>query len=450
MGKSMENDVLALAHTAVFRESKNLEGSCIKIKGYDFNQGVNYSELIRSMVSTGFQASNLGDAIDIINQMIELHGKLLPQGGGSVGIRDSSPPWISLQWSYCVIIKLKQNDLDWRLSHEAPSQDCKEEEKETLYREPVKCKVFLGFTSNLISSLSEKPFAILLSIAWLFAIGHSTDLSSYVLIRLQIDVLVTTMGGIEEDLIKCLAPTYKGRSDIWLWSWAENWGSQESGIISGFLRRPHSPIQKNGDTVHVNQVMNQHGTTTVEAPRPPLPPRLESEPTVMHNHSTCGAHNGKTTTLVSTPSLTESIETLLSLNIPFMHTPLIPSFGSITIPSPSTPNESGPYTHSMRPSSTHSGLPYFVTEPSDSPTSQDHSRSLLPSQNELQIQSGPNSPSKPASEMLALAILEAPEILLSSVYTGLSLKRKALDEPLNFSPQPNSSNWSTSPGCSRV
>lgn len=28
--------------------------------------------------------------------------------------------------------------------------------------------------------------------------------------HLQVDVLVTTAGGIEEDLIKCLAPTYKG------------------------------------------------------------------------------------------------------------------------------------------------------------------------------------------------------------------------------------------------
>jgi len=30
------------------------------------------------------------------------------------------------------------------------------------------------------------------------------------LCSLQVDVVVTTAGGIEEDLIKCLAPTYKG------------------------------------------------------------------------------------------------------------------------------------------------------------------------------------------------------------------------------------------------
>lgn len=27
---------------------------------------------------------------------------------------------------------------------------------------------------------------------------------------LQVDVVVTTAGGVEEDLVKCLAPTYKG------------------------------------------------------------------------------------------------------------------------------------------------------------------------------------------------------------------------------------------------
>jgi deoxyhypusine synthase len=41
--------------------------------------------------------------------------------------------------------------LDWRLSHEKPSEDC-DEELDPKYRESVKCKIFLGFTSNLVSS----------------------------------------------------------------------------------------------------------------------------------------------------------------------------------------------------------------------------------------------------------------------------------------------------------
>uniref|UniRef100_A0A2P2KK29 Deoxyhypusine synthase n=1 Tax=Rhizophora mucronata TaxID=61149 RepID=A0A2P2KK29_RHIMU len=66
----MEDHMLSSVHATVFKESESIEGKCIRIEGYDFNQGVNYSQLLKSMVSTGFQASNLGDAIEVVNQMI--------------------------------------------------------------------------------------------------------------------------------------------------------------------------------------------------------------------------------------------------------------------------------------------------------------------------------------------------------------------------------------------
>lgn len=67
----MEEDrVLSSVHSTVFKESESLEGKCDKIEGYDFNQGVNYPKLLRSMLTTGFQASNLGEAIDVVNQMV--------------------------------------------------------------------------------------------------------------------------------------------------------------------------------------------------------------------------------------------------------------------------------------------------------------------------------------------------------------------------------------------
>ncbi|XP_031261506.1 deoxyhypusine synthase-like isoform X1 [Pistacia vera] len=147
---SNKNGRLESAHLAVFKRSKNLEGKSIKIMGYDFNQGVDYSQLLKSMVSTGFQASNLGDAFDIVNQM-----------------------------------------LDWRLSDESITEECSEKEKDPAYRESVTCKIFLGFTSNLISSGVRETICYL-------AQHH------------MVDVMVTTAGGIEEDFIKCLAPTYKG------------------------------------------------------------------------------------------------------------------------------------------------------------------------------------------------------------------------------------------------
>ncbi|TMW83359.1 hypothetical protein EJD97_001940 [Solanum chilense] len=147
----MNGNMMESVRSAVLKESsEDLEGSCTKIVGYDFNKGVNYSELIKSMVSTGFQASNLGDAIDIVNQM-----------------------------------------LNWRLSHEVPTEDCSANERDIAYRESITCKIFLGFTSNLVSSGVRETIC-------------------YLVQHRMVDVLVTTAGGIEEDLIKCLAPTYKG------------------------------------------------------------------------------------------------------------------------------------------------------------------------------------------------------------------------------------------------
>ncbi|OMO62111.1 Deoxyhypusine synthase [Corchorus capsularis] len=146
----MEDKLINSVHSTVFKESDSLEGKSFKIEGYDFNQGVNYSNLLKSMLSTGFQASNLGEAMEIVNEM-----------------------------------------LDWRLTNETITEDCSEEEKDPAYRESVRCKIFLGFTSNLISS-------------------GIRDTVRYLTEHHMVDVIVTTTGGIEEDLIKCLAPTYKG------------------------------------------------------------------------------------------------------------------------------------------------------------------------------------------------------------------------------------------------
>ncbi|KAF5774092.1 putative deoxyhypusine synthase [Helianthus annuus] len=56
--------------SVVFKESENLQGVYTKINSYDFNHGVYYPHLLKSFVSTGFQASNLAEAIHIVNQMV--------------------------------------------------------------------------------------------------------------------------------------------------------------------------------------------------------------------------------------------------------------------------------------------------------------------------------------------------------------------------------------------
>lgn len=151
MGSNIDKKTLESVRSVVFKESETLENeNLIKINGYDFEKGVDLMGLLSSMVSTGFQASSLGDAIEVVNKM-----------------------------------------LDWRLSDEELTEDCSEEERDPSFRQSVKCKIFLGFTSNLISS-------------------GVRDIIRFLVQHRMVDVLVTTAGGVEEDLIKCLAPTYKG------------------------------------------------------------------------------------------------------------------------------------------------------------------------------------------------------------------------------------------------
>jgi deoxyhypusine synthase len=64
-----DKEIEKIAKSNLLREGNEVEG--IEIKGYDFNQGVNYKELISSFSSTGFQASHFSKAISITNNMIE-------------------------------------------------------------------------------------------------------------------------------------------------------------------------------------------------------------------------------------------------------------------------------------------------------------------------------------------------------------------------------------------
>lgn len=50
---------------------KKMGDQTIEIKGYDFNKGVDYSQMFASYKSVGFQASYLSEAIDRVNDMIK-------------------------------------------------------------------------------------------------------------------------------------------------------------------------------------------------------------------------------------------------------------------------------------------------------------------------------------------------------------------------------------------
>lgn len=136
----------SVATEAVLKPSCELPEDMLKIRGYDFNQGVDLQAVLKSCLTTGFQASSLGLAIQEINNMIEK--RLEP--AESEEVNESDP------------------------SSAKPG-----------------CTVFLGYTSNLISSGVRETIR-------------------YLAEHKMVDVIVTTAGGIEEDLIKCLGHTFLG------------------------------------------------------------------------------------------------------------------------------------------------------------------------------------------------------------------------------------------------
>jgi deoxyhypusine synthase len=56
---------LSSAHEAVLVRSEKLDEDTPKVRGYDFNEGINYEKLLDSYLTTGFQATNVGLAIEV-------------------------------------------------------------------------------------------------------------------------------------------------------------------------------------------------------------------------------------------------------------------------------------------------------------------------------------------------------------------------------------------------
>eukprot|EP00479_Gromia_sphaerica_P003759 TRINITY_DN1443_c0_g1_i1.p1 TRINITY_DN1443_c0_g1~~TRINITY_DN1443_c0_g1_i1.p1 ORF type:complete len:123 (+),score=23.40 TRINITY_DN1443_c0_g1_i1:223-591(+) len=62
---------------------------------------------------------------------------------------------------------------------------------QTRRKKKVQCEIFLGLTSNMISS-------------------GTREIIRYLVEHKMVDYIVTTGGGIEEDLMKCMNPHYMG------------------------------------------------------------------------------------------------------------------------------------------------------------------------------------------------------------------------------------------------
>ena len=140
---------LAKAMDSVLKKSEEIECKEI-IKGYDFNAGVDYAKIFESYNLMGVQGSALGKSIDIVNKMIK-----------------------------------------WRLTDEPLEKEESEYYMDPKIRQNTRCTIFLGYTSNMVSC-------------------GMREIIRYLCEHKMVDAIVTTAGGVEEDFIKCLAPTYLG------------------------------------------------------------------------------------------------------------------------------------------------------------------------------------------------------------------------------------------------
>ena len=69
-GGTSSEGVPQSAVEAVLVKSAGMPAGAATVRGYDFNNGVDYQELFRTFTQTGFQATSVGRAIEEINKMV--------------------------------------------------------------------------------------------------------------------------------------------------------------------------------------------------------------------------------------------------------------------------------------------------------------------------------------------------------------------------------------------
>jgi deoxyhypusine synthase len=98
-----------------------------EIRGYDLNEGINYDKIFQSYRTTGFQATNFSKAVDEINRMVSSASSL-----ESRSVRTNINP-------------IPQKKIQRK--SEPLSQD--KSESGVIH---TNCTIFLGYTSNMMSS----------------------------------------------------------------------------------------------------------------------------------------------------------------------------------------------------------------------------------------------------------------------------------------------------------
>ena len=70
--QNVNNSAPNVAEAAVLLQSVEMPEDAVLIQGPDFNQKLSLSDIMGSYKSMGFQASGLGEAIDIVKQMVNI------------------------------------------------------------------------------------------------------------------------------------------------------------------------------------------------------------------------------------------------------------------------------------------------------------------------------------------------------------------------------------------
>eukprot|EP01083_Nonionella_stella_P125895 380852_1 len=141
------------AQQSVYVVSEELPANTPKVEGPDFNKSRSIDHILSAFRHTGFQASNLANAVDRINEMI--HWRMSEEEAKNPQYGDMTP------------------------------QEVKD----------VRCTIFLGFTSNQVSS-------------------GNREVIRYLCEHNMIDCVVTTCGAIEEDIMKCYNPHFMGKFNL--------------------------------------------------------------------------------------------------------------------------------------------------------------------------------------------------------------------------------------------
>ncbi|CAM9432633.1 unnamed protein product [Ectocarpus sp. 12 AP-2014] len=147
---STEAKAFELAQEAVMVKSVPVAEGTPIIKGFDFNTGRDLDGIMAAAMTTGFQATNLAKAVEEVNRMRR-----------------------------------------WRLSDRPVKPDEDDDLKDPAVRAGVKATIFFSYTSNMVSCGVRETIR--------FLAQHK-----------MVDCIVTSAGGVEEDFLKCLRPTYLG------------------------------------------------------------------------------------------------------------------------------------------------------------------------------------------------------------------------------------------------